>query len=237
MKGPALIYVVEDDADIAQLVCRELQRYSHRVQAFRSGSQLVAALQSRAPDMCIIDLGLPDMDGLGLVRDLTDRQDIGVMILSGRDSLPDRVLGLELGADDYLSKPFDPRELVARTNSILRRVQRPEAVRLVADDDSPRVAHFADWQFDMATLQLQHDDGRQLELSPGEAKLLQQLLLRPRQILSREALMAGKDDGFDRSIDVRMSRIRKKIEEDPKSPRIVKTIYGMGYMLTVDVSW
>jgi len=180
---------------------------------------------------------LPDMDGLALVRELTARQDIGVMILSGRNSLPDRVLGLELGADDYLSKPFDPRELVARANSILRRVSLIEVPQSTGCEQESRVACFEDWQFDPATLQLQHKDGQIQELSAGEAKLLLQLLQRPRQILSRDALLIDNDEAFDRSIDVRMSRIRKKIEKDPRSPRLVKTVYGMGYMLTVDVNW
>ncbi len=237
MKGPALIYVVEDDADIARLVSQELQRYSHKVQTFASGALLNAAIARQAPRLCIIDLGLPDMDGLALVRELTERQDIGVLILSGRNSLPDRVLGLELGADDYLSKPFDPRELVARVNSILRRVSLVDATAPMSSEQSARIAFFDNWQFDAATLQLLHTDGHVQELSAGEARLLLQLLQRPRQILSRDALLTGNDDAFDRSIDVRMSRIRKKIEQDPRSPRLVKTVYGMGYMLTVDVRW
>lgn len=240
MSAQALIYLVEDDTDIAQLVSLELERYGHRVRYFRTGAQLSAALRQQTPRVCIIDLGLPDMDGLELVRQLTTRQDVGVMILSGRDSLPDRVLGLELGADDYVSKPFDPRELVARTNSILRRLDknsRPQAPVWNHGEKGKSIARFEHWRFDCATLTLTSDQGEEAVLSAGEAELLIQLLQSPKQILSRDQLMKQQDDAFDRSIDVRMSRIRKKLEENPKSPRLIKTVYGMGYMLATDVKW
>ncbi|MGB1090985.1 MAG: response regulator transcription factor [Oceanobacter sp.] len=240
-KAPSLIYLVEDEPDIANLVVNELQRYGHRVQSFVSGTELNRALANKLPSLCIVDLGLPDMDGLSLVRELDQKQPMGVLILSGRDSLPDRVLGLELGADDYISKPFDPRELVARVNSILRRIGRSEAFAAPVDseDGGPLVARFGNWQFDSATLELRRldENSESTELSAGEARLLQQLLMRPKQILSRDTLLMQNDDAFDRSIDVRMSRIRKKIEQDPKSPKLIKTVYGMGYMLTVDVHW
>lgn len=240
MSTQALIYLVEDDADIAQLVSLELERYGHRVRYFRTGAQLNAALRQQIPKVCIVDLGLPDMDGLELVRQLTTRQDVGVMILSGRDSLPDRVLGLELGADDYISKPFDPRELVARINSILRRLEKNSRIHQSGYTPGERgksIARFEQWSFDSATLTLSRHNGEEAVLSAGEAELLMQLLQSPKQILSRDQLMKQQDDAFDRSIDVRMSRIRKKLEENPKSPRLIKTVYGMGYMLATDVKW
>jgi DNA-binding response OmpR family regulator len=236
----ALIYLVEDDADITELVRGELNRYGHQVRCFRTGAQLTNALRQQPPRVCIVDLGLPDIDGLELVRHLTTREDVGVIIISGRDSLPDRVLGLELGADDYISKPFDPRELVARTNSIVRRLEKNARLQTSTfrpDKDSPSVACFANWQLDCATLTLRKDNGTEFVLSAGEMDLLVRLLKYPRQILSRDQLLKHHDEAFDRSIDVRMSRIRKKIEDDPKSPRLIKTIYGMGYMLTSDVQW
>ncbi|MCY0964420.1 response regulator transcription factor [Parathalassolituus penaei] len=239
MSAQELIYLVEDDADIARLVSLELERYGYRVRYFRTGAQLLAAL-NQMPRVCIVDLGLPDMDGLELVRQLTAQANIGVMILSGRDSLPDRVLGLELGADDYISKPFDPRELVARVSSVIRRLDKnsqPKSTIYSPGEKGRSIARFEHWCFDSATLTLTRDSGEEAVLSAGEAELLLQLLQSPKQILSRDQLLRQQDDAFDRSIDVRMSRIRKKLEENPKSPRLIKTVYGMGYMLATDVRW
>ena len=239
MTRSTLIYLIEDDSDIVTLVTQELERFGHQVKAFRTGSQAEVALRQQQPDVCIVDLGLPDMDGLSLVRDLTSRDRIGVMILSGRDSLPDRVLGLELGADDYVSKPFDPRELVARINSIIRRLNKStrQTHRAPDADAAHQQACFDRWVYQPATLTLRCDQDEETVLSAGEAELLMQLLRHPKVILSREQLLRDQDEAFDRSIDVRMSRIRKKIEQNPRSPRLIKTIYGMGYMLTTDVEW
>ncbi|WP_027859301.1 response regulator transcription factor [Marinobacterium jannaschii] len=237
MKSEKLIYVVDDEKDICDLVCLELERFGYQAEAFHTGEGCARAIGRRQPDLCIVDLGLPDMDGLGLVRTLCEEHQIGVMILSGRGSLPDRVLGLELGADDYITKPFDPRELIARVNSLLRRLDNSQKEAVVAR----RQARFADWQFDTATLTLSSDGGATEVLSSAEADLLNVLLNAPKQILSRDQLMGevmGRDAmPFDRSIDVRMSRIRRKLEADPKNPRIIKTVYGAGYMLAAEVVW
>ncbi|NVK43098.1 MAG: response regulator transcription factor [Oceanospirillaceae bacterium] len=233
MKQNRLIYVVDDETDICSLVCEELQRFGYETRAFTTGSRAARAIRERLPNLCILDLGLPDMDGLELVRQLCAHQGIGIMILSGRDSTPDRVLGLELGADDYITKPFEPRELVARANSLLRRLEQAEP----GGSDNRRQASFADWTFDPGTLTLTRSGGASEVLSTAEAQLLSCLLRAPKQILSREQLLGDRVDPFDRSIDVRMSRIRKKIEPDPKNPSIIKTIYGAGYMLATDVRW
>ncbi len=235
MKSGKLIYVIDDETDICKLVCQELTRYGHTAHYFRTGSQALYALKQQKPDLCIVDLGLPDMDGLTLVRQLLDGGATGIIILSGRDSLTDKVLGLELGADDYISKPFDPRELVARTNSVLRRLEKISAVN--SNDRPQRKAQFGNWSFDPSTLTLASNDGINETLSTAEAELLISLLKAPKQILSREQLLKERDTGFDRSIDVRMSRIRKKLEADPASARLIKTVYGAGYMLTADVVW
>lgn len=231
-----LIYVVDDEADICDLVQGELERMGHRVKVFYTGRALEQAIEQEPPQLCIIDLGLPDMDGLTLVRQLMDSCATAVIILSGRDSLPDRVLGLELGADDYVSKPFDPRELVARTNSVLRRMDLL-AKQIQNNNTEPKLAKFENWTFDANTLTLSDDNGTEEVLSAGEAELLLRLLRSPKQILSRDQLLENREDSFDRCIDVRMSRIRKKIEVNPKSPKLIKTVYGMGYMLTPDVKW
>lgn len=233
-----LIYVIEDEQDIATLVCAELERFGYETASFRTGAQATQAIKRRAPALCIVDLGLPDMDGLALVRELCDKHRVGVMILTGRGSLPDRVLGLELGADDYMIKPFDPRELVARVNSLLRRLDQ---IGQTPTDGLHKNAQFGDWRFDPSTLTLSHSDGRNDRLSSAEAELLLLLLRAPQQILNRDRLMGdllGRDSiPFERSIDVRMSRIRKKLEDDPKLPKLIKTVYGVGYLLSVSVEW
>jgi len=235
-----LVYLVEDDGDIRTLVAATLQDYGYRTVAFGSGREVRTAIRRQAPDLCIVDLGLPDMDGLALVRELWEDHRFGVVILSGRGDLSDRVLGLELGADDYIAKPFEPRELVARVKSVIRR--RDQLLSMAAaGTGAAAVARFADWTFDLGDLSLTCTDGRCDTLSAAEASLLLALLKAPKRVLSREQLQSAEDTRddlpFDRSIDVRISRIRKKIEDDPKHPQIIKTVYGAGYLFAADVSW
>ena len=237
MHKDKLIYIVDDEPAICQLVGDELMRFGYRVRTFGSGAAISLAMQQAKPDLCIVDLGLPDMDGLALIGQLQQAGDIGVIILSGRSSLPDRVLGLEVGADDFICKPFDPRELVARANSLVRRLQKGEK----SSDEADNSAYFDGWCFEPSTLSLHRDggdDGLAAQiLSAAEAELLMLLLKSPKRILTRDQLLSAREHAYDRCIDVRMSRIRKKIEADPKSPRLIKTVYGAGYMLTCDVQW
>lgn len=230
-----LIYVVDDEKEICKLVSLELTRFGHQVQAFHTGTLAMEAIKQKKPDVCIIDLGLPDMDGLGLVGFLLDACETGIIILSARKSLPDKILGLELGADDYISKPFNPRELVARTNSVLRRIEKITSRPMPSN--LPKRANFSDWIFDTATLTLSHTDGRVETLSAAEAELFVTLLQAPQQILTRDQLIKDRENVFDRCIDVRMSRIRKKLEVDPKLPTLIKTVYGAGYIFTPAVDW
>lgn len=227
-----LVYVIDDEADICDLVCMALQQQGFETRAFSTGNAALAAVKQQRPTICVIDLGLPDMDGLTLVRALFNEQQMGLMILSGRDSLPDKLLGLDLGADDYMSKPFEPQELVARVKSIARRLEAK--VPMVT---AKSLAQFADWQFDKSTLTLSNEAGESFMLSAAEAQILQLFLAAPQQILSRERLLSEDAMSFDRSIDVRMSRLRKKLEIDHKVPRIIKTVYGAGYIFTPSVNW
>ncbi|MDO6418124.1 response regulator transcription factor [Amphritea sp. 2_MG-2023] len=233
MSNHKIIYVIDDEKDICQLVSQELEQFGYHVRSFTTGAQACHAIRTRPPVLCIIDLGLPDMDGMELVKQLCELHSIGIMILSGRNSVPDKVLGLELGADDYIVKPFIPRELVARVNSLVRRITNTETQA----KNETRTARFANLSYDPKTLSLTRTDGRQAELSSAEHELLIKLLKTPKTILSRDQLMGDSTGPFDRSIDVRMSRVRKKVEQDPKNPEIIKTIYGVGYILTTDVSW
>ncbi|BAI73248.1 DNA-binding two-component response regulator [Azospirillum sp. B510] len=232
------IYVIEDEADIRRLVADILEGYGYEVSGWASGREALAAIRRQAPDLCLVDLGLPDMDGLTLVRELWEDVRFGVIILSGRGGTSDRVLGLELGADDYVVKPFEPRELVARVNSAIRR--REQLAGATAATETAR-ARFGRWVFDLGDLTLTADDGRQDSLTAAEASLLLTLLKAPKRVLSREHLQGPDQDRddlpYDRSIDVRVSRIRKKIEEDPRTPRLIKTVYGAGYLFAADVTW
>jgi two-component system, OmpR family, response regulator len=232
----ATILVLEDEPDIARLICNGLAEYGFRCEHVGTGQQLLARARLSTPDLCIVDLGLPDMDGMQVVRELQDGSPCAVLILTGRNDVTDRVLGLELGADDYIVKPFEPRELVARVRSILRRYQR--AAPADAPPAEPNLARFADWTFDKGRHALIPAAGDEVSLSAAEAALLLTLLRRPNKILSREQLLGERDvDPFDRSIDVRISRLRRKLGDDPQNPKLIKTVYGAGYLFSTQVSW
>lgn len=228
-----LIYVVDDEIEVNKLISQQLSLYDFEVKSFHSGIELEQALKRQVPQLCLLDLGLPDTDGMNLVKKLSQDKDMGLVIISGRDGLADKVLGLEFGADDYISKPFDPRELVARVKSVIRRI-------LPSQDEQPAAqlskASFAHWCYDPATLTLNNTQ-QSLALSTAEAEILALFLAKPQQILARERFIKEHSDPFDRSIDVRISRLRKKIEVDHKQPKIIKTVYGSGYIFTAGVSW
>lgn len=226
-----LIYVVEDEADLGTLICQALENFRFQAKHFLTGESLFAALQEQSPDICIVDLNLPDIDGMQLVKEL-EKQEIGVIIVSGRDALTDRILGLEFGADDYVTKPFEPRELVARVQSLHRRLQKREEPK----PSDPSTASFAGWSYKPESLSLSRGDQTE-SLSRSEGDMLLALLKHPYQILSRDQLLGENCVPYDRSIDVRMSRLRKKIEVDPQQPELIKTVYGAGYMFTAEVKW
>ncbi|WP_332671038.1 response regulator transcription factor [Aromatoleum sp.] len=233
---PPQILVLEDEPDIAKLICSALAGYGFRADHVATGRELLARARQSPPDLVIVDLGLPDMDGMQVVRELQDGSPCAVLILTGRNDVTDRVLGLELGADDYIVKPFEPRELVARVRSILRRYLRAPAPE--ADAPERNVAVFGNWRFDSARHALIGADGGEVGLSAAEAVLLLALLRRPNKILSREQLLGERDvDPFDRSIDVRISRLRRKLDDDPYNPKLIKTVYGAGYLFSAQVSW
>ena len=232
------IYLIEDDLDICDLVGRTLEAFGYRISAFHTGRDARVAIRREPPDLCLVDLALPDMNGLDLVREMWTDVRFGLIILTGRAEVSDRVLGLELGADDYIVKPFEPRELVARVGSVLRR--HDQLIQSAHDQGASRV-RFGAWVFDVGNLTLTHDDGHQEGLTAAEADLLLAFVKAPNRVLSREQLQSDPTDGddfpYERSIDVRISRLRKKIEVDPRKPQLIKTVYGAGYVLARDVSW
>jgi len=237
MRKTNLIYIIDDDQDICDLASSELSYFGYEICSFNTGSAALRAIKRKPPALCVVDLGLPDMDGLALVKELFESPDIGVLILSGRGSLPDRVLGLELGADDYMTKPFEPRYLVARVDSLLRRLGRDTTNQPHA---ALKQAQFSGWHYNPSTLTLtQVQNGNSTILSTAEGDLLLTFLRAPKQILSRDRLLGEQAIPYDRSIDSRMSRLRKKLKagEHPEESEIIKTVYGAGYMLACEVNW
>ena len=235
--SPPLILVLEDEPEIARIICTALNDYGFRNEHLRTGRELLARARQLSPDLVIVDLGLPDMDGMQVVRELQDGSPCAVLILTGRNDVTDRVLGLELGADDYIVKPFEPRELVARVRSILRRYVRSAAPEGDAANERS-IAVFGPWRFDTGRHALSDPEGNETALSAAEAALLMTLLRRPNKILSREQLLGERDvDPFDRSIDVRISRLRRKLGDDPHNPKLIKTVYGAGYLFAAQVAW
>ncbi len=233
-----LVYVVEDDDAVSRLVVAALREFGFATEAFRTAATLLSRLQTERPALCVVDLGLPDMDGIELVRQITALSSCGVLILTGRGHTVDRVMGLELGGDDYMVKPFEPRELVARVRSILRRHAGGGGGAGDAPGVRRRHANFLGWSLDCAANMLRAADGSEHLLGTAETRVLRALVERPYQILTREQLIGQRDlSPLDRAIDVRISRLRRKLEIDPQNPKIIKTVYGAGYMFSAAVTW
>ncbi len=228
-----LIAIVEDDPDVARIIEQVLADFGYRTVWCRSGGDMLRRLRSLDPALCIIDLGLPDMDGIEAMQRVRVQSPCGIMILTGRAHVSDRVMGLEMGADDYMLKPFEPRELVARVRSILR---RREAA--ASEPARNQIAHFGGWRFNLGNNTLTAEDGSEQVLSTAEAELLTVFVNHPNRILHREKLMGSRDvSPSDRAIDVRVSRLRRKLEPDTDSPSFIKTVYGAGYLFLAGVDW
>jgi two-component system OmpR family response regulator len=231
------ILVVDDHREIRELVSRALAREGFRVSVAADGREMRKVMADAGIDLVVLDLMLPGEDGLSLCRRLRTDSNIPVIMLTAKGEEVDRVIGLELGADDYLPKPFGSRELVARIKAVLRRAR--ETPKVPESGHKPRRFRFDRWTLDTDTRELLRDDGIGVPLSTGEYDLLIVLVERPQRVLSREQLLdlsRGRSaTAFDRSVDTQVSRLRKKIERDPGEPRIIKTVWGGGYMLTPEV--
>ena len=231
METTKTIAIVEDDPDVAKIIEQVLGDFGFRTVWCRSASDLLRRLRTLSPDLCIIDLGLPDMDGIEAMQRVKAQSACGILILTGRAHVSDRVMGLELGADDYVLKPFEPRELVARVRSIVRRRESSEA-------PARQIAEFSGWRFNLANNRLTSPDGEEHALSTAESELLKVFINNPNRILQREKLMGTRDLApTDRAIDVRISRLRRKLEPDAHSPAFIKTVYGAGYLFLATVTW
>jgi two-component system OmpR family response regulator len=193
-------------------------------------------VQSNNIDLAIVDIGLPGADGLTLTRSLKESHDIGVIILSGRGDTTEKIVGLEIGADDYVTKPFEPRELLARVRSVLRRLNTLEKPA----SESSMTHYFMGWKLDLMVRSLTSSDGEAMDMSSGEINLFKAFIEHPNRVLSRDQLLDYTHDvdtpAFDRNVDVQIARLRKKIEVEPQNPQLIKTVRNAGYIFTAKVT-
>ena len=236
MTTAASILIVDDDVRLCRVLARYFVREGYTVRTASSGREMREKLAVQTPSLIVLDLMLPDEDGFSLARELRATSDIAIVILTGKSNTVDKVVGLELGADDYVTKPFDERELLARVHSVLRRAG-------AAGDGSRRTggsrACFAGWTLDLDAYELTSPVGEPVRLTYHEFQLLAAFVQHPGRVLTREAildLVAGRDwSPDDRSVDVLVGRLRRKIENDPRNPRLIETVRGVGYKLVARV--
>jgi len=237
MNAAPHILVVDDDAAIRQLLADYLGEHELRVTGVPDGPTMQKALNESVVDLIVLDLKLRSEDGMTIARKLRAQSSVPIIILTGNRDDVDRIVGLELGADDYLTKPFNPRELLARIRTILRRAQA--YVQAQSAGESPRARRFAGWELDLRTRRLTSPGGERVELTHAEFDLLSALLGSPERVLSRDQLLEMSrgfdDDVFDRSVDVQILRLRRKLESDPSRPQLIKTQRGAGYYLSAKV--
>lgn len=230
------ILVVDDEVSIRRPLADYLATKGFSIDEASNAAEARAALADRSYSLVILDIMMPGEDGLSLCRSIRETYDTPTILLSARAEEIERIVGLEMGADDYVTKPFNPRELMARVRAVMRRTMREPRSRLAQAAES---LSFGSWILDIKQQALVGGDGVLVSLSTGEFDLIRALLSRPHTVRSREELLAetrGRSaNAFDRSIDNMISRLRQKIEEDPKNPRIIKTVWGSGYLLAVDV--
>ncbi|NJO67592.1 MAG: response regulator [Rhodospirillales bacterium] len=235
------ILIVDDDQDIRDLLGRFLTKHGYRVSQAMNGREMQKALDDRAIDLIVLDVMMPGDDGLALCRRLRAGSSIPIIMLTAMGEEIDRIVGLEMGADDYMAKPFNPRELLARIKAVLRRVASLTAVAGAAEDgqETGRMLGFEGWTMQIDRRTLTSPTGVLVPLSTGEFDLLHAFANHPQRVLSRDQLLdlaRGRDaQPFDRSIDVQVSRLRRKIETDPGEPTLIKTVRGGGYLFTPSV--
>lgn len=230
------VLVVDDDREIRDLLARFLKKHGFRVTAVSDGKEMRRAIADWNIDLVILDLMLPGEDGLSLCRDLRAKSQVPVIMLTVMGEETDRIIGLEMGADDYLSKPFNPRELLARMKAVLRRARSGPAA---SEGSRRRLISFAGWNLDISLRNLRSPRGLFVDLSAGEFELLVALTEHPQRVLTRDQLLDlthGRTEApFDRSVDMQISRLRHKIEANPKEPELIKTVRGGGYLFAAAV--
>ncbi|MGI9450294.1 MAG: response regulator [Geminicoccaceae bacterium] len=236
----ARILVVDDDPRVRDLLSRYLEGEGFDVESVEHGDAMRRHLSGKPVDLVMLDLNLPGEDGLSLARELRATSDIAIIMITGKGDPIDRIVGLEIGADDYIPKPFELREVLARIRAVLRRATgRPAEVPAAGTSTSPGCLGFAGWHFDPAKRELRNPDGQIVSLSTGEFDLLATFLQHPTSVLNRDQLLDlvhGRGwTPFDRSIDTQVGRLRKKIERDPSNPDLIKTVRGVGYVFSAKV--
>ena len=228
------VAILDDEPEIRRILAQALDQAGFQTSAFGRATEFEAALRRMTPDVCLVDLSLPDRDGLAVVHRLALESGATIIIISGRAQVQDRVTGLELGADDYIIKPFDPAEVVARIRARLRK-------SAPATPTSPQTARFNGWTAHFDRYLLVDDAGTETPFSHAEGEVLRLFLESPQRLISRtqmlDALGGAAGESFDRAMDVRISRLRTKLNEDPRNPRLIKTIYGAGYIFLGQVTW
>ena len=248
---PTHIAVVDDETAITELLANYLASHGFRATQLHSGRALMETMASDPPALVLLDLGLPGEDGFAIARQLREHWRCGLVIITGRGDAVDKVVGLEVGADDYVTKPFDLRELVARIKAVLRRItpaqpaeaatERPSAAAAPPHDDTGREClTFDGWRLDLAARRLTDAQGAEVVLTAGEFDLLQTFAQHPGRVLSRDFLLSqtrGREAGpFDRTIDVQVGRLRKKLEPEAETPQIIKSVRSAGYLFTPTVA-
>ena len=230
------ILVVDDDAEIRRLAAKLLREHGHRTSLARDGREMWQALESAAIDLVILDIMLPGSNGLNLCREIRQTSNVPVIMVTALGSDADRIVGLEIGADDYLAKPFNPRELVARVNAVLRRARAEPGV----PRSTQHLLQFAGWVLDARRREVVNPAGVVVDLSTGEYDLLVTFLEHPQRVLTRDQLMDSAKNraatGFDRAIDIQVSRLRKKLDTSIDGQAMIKTIRGTGYMFVPSVT-
>jgi DNA-binding response OmpR family regulator len=233
----ATVLLVEDERKLRELVRTYLERAGLAVLSTSSGAEALTLASEAAPDLVVLDLGLPDVPGETVARELRAAGSVPILMLTAKAGEEDRIAGLELGADDYVTKPFNPRELVARIRAVLRRTQPNDVSR--AAGEPLKALRFAGWELNLRTRQLISAEGDRVDLTQSDFALLSAFLGAPQRILSREQLLElsrGHDDEvFDRSIDVQILRLRRKLESNPSRPELIRTERGAGYFLNARV--
>ncbi|PJG57957.1 response regulator [Aeromonas cavernicola] len=236
-QGSPHILVVDDHSEIRDLLKRFLEQHGLRVSCARDGKEMKRLLEEREFDLLVLDLMMPGEDGLTLCRQLRAKSSLPIIMLTAMGEETDRIIGLEMGADDYLAKPFNPRELLARIKAVMRRTQVDSAQGM---EPLTRDLRFDRWLLDIQRRELVDEAGVGMSLSTAEFDLLKVFLERPQRVLSRDQLLdlaRGREAvAFDRAIDTLVSRLRRKLERDSKNPELIKTIWGGGYMFCADVT-
>lgn len=223
-----LVTILDDSSEIRDMLSVALEAAEFKTKCYGRATEFERDIRILTPAVCIVDLGLPDKDGLALVNRLALESGAAIIIISGRSMLQDKIVGLELGADDYITKPFEAAEVVARVRALIRRNSPKEL------SSKKNIVKFCGWTVNFTKLEIMSSDGVEHNLSYAEAQLLQLFLDAPNRLISRDQMLdalGGQAEGnFERAMDVRVSRLRTKLKDDPQNPRIIKTIYGAGYI-------